>query len=176
MAMIIPASLTHLEVAYDMQHLFRQRHGFEWRTRKGLQVKFDVEVQYQNHVYSREYDPAQAIVGAYIMDCDQHWRRGLLRCFEPVRHAWSLALPAIIAALFEKPTIYVKETTRHNYTHFVMPAPDPAPVGERYYIFFRPVRENYGYTLIVESAYCMATPPETRSGILFGAMFEKVMS
>jgi hypothetical protein len=81
-----------------------------------------------------------------------------------------------IAALFEKPTIYVKETTRHNYTHFVMPAPDPAPVGERYYIFFRPVRENYGYTLIVESAYCMATPPETRSGILFGAMFEKVMN
>jgi hypothetical protein len=45
MAMIIPASLTHLDVSYDMRHLFRQRHGFEWRTREGLQVNFDVEVR-----------------------------------------------------------------------------------------------------------------------------------
>jgi hypothetical protein len=166
-----PQVATHLDVAYDLRHLWQRFNQFTWRDDYGLDMGFSVRVRYSDHCYSDKNLPA-------LPGCYRVGRRGRIFC--PIRYAHSLNLPPIIEGLFEKPTTEVRLTYENNLSIFRVEMSPPLLPRHKYFVFFHvdvgePLMDRglYRLDLFVESAYQRDTPVASRSRFPFGKVAER---
>ncbi len=161
---MLPASISHAGVEYDLRHLVQKIFQFSWQGSDGLQFHFSIRVRYTDHCFTK--------VG------------GLNRLLDVDRYNWSLDLPAIVEELFAKPTSPIQLTPEQNGYVFRLRMNHPLPNGEKYYCFLRLKRSNAYVTgehplkldLFVESAHPRAIAPErSKERIMFGRLAERLV-
>ena len=175
---MLPASVSHEGLTYDLQHLKQRFSEFSWRTSDGLNLLFSVRVRYSDHCIS-------GIVSLPIQpSCYVFGSAPQLRVFDTDRYNWSLELPAIVDALFTKPTSPIQMTPEHNGYIFRLRMNHPLPTGEKYYCFIRLKRfHNFvdgehpvKLDLFVESAYSRQTEPiRSNERTMFGRLAERLV-
>jgi hypothetical protein len=176
---LLPAFVSHTGLSYDLQHLRQQFFAFSWVTSNGSNLSFSVRVRYSDHciseVVSLPIEPNCCVFGIAPN----------LRIFDADRYEWSLELPAIIDALFVKPTTPIQMTPEHNGYVFRLRMNYPLPTGEKYYCFIR-LKRSHDFTagedpvkldLFVESAYARQTEPiRSNERTMFGRLAERLVA
>ena len=178
---MIPTSITHHDVEFDLQHLQQRYKSLEWKCQDNRIANFKVRIHCSDHCISEEVFDAPPEGAMCFM------RHGKTRVFNPDRYQWSLELPAIIDGLFAKPTENLRLTTERNWFVVQLRMKHPLPNGERYYCFLRcrdlgKVSDDplmHKIHLQIESAYSRSTYPLTPHGnerIMFGRLLERLIT
>jgi hypothetical protein len=161
---LLPASIHHAGLDYDLQHLAQKLFLFSWQGSDGSNFHFSVRVRYTDHCFSTT--------------------AGLVRVFDVDRYKWSLELPTIVQGLFAKPTFSIQLTPEQNGYVFRLSMNHPLPNGEKYYCFLR-LKRSKGYVagesplkldLFIESAHSRAIAPQrSKERIMFGRLAERLI-
>lgn len=175
---MLPTFVSHTGLNYDLQHLRQQFFEFSWIASDGSNLLFSVRVRYSDHCISE-------IVSLPIQpNCCVFGIAPNLRVFDADRYQWSLELPAIIDALFVKPTTPIQMTPEHNGYVFRLRMNYPLPTGEKYYCFIR-LKRSHDFMLgehpakldlFIESAYARQTEPiRSNERTMFGRLAERLI-
>jgi len=166
-----PPKAMHLNVEYNLSHLFQHFGQFEWHDDRGEAMAFSVRVRYSDHCYSDKL--------AFVPGC---FRVGRDRVFCPIRHAHSLNLPTLMGTLFNRPTTTVSFTAKErNWSVFWLEIRPPLDPGHKYFAFFHVERSTpprgrdgrHHLDLVVESAYQRSGSVEVWHRFPFGKVAER---
>lgn len=175
---MLPNSIFHLGIEYDLQHLEQKFLSFQWKCKDSRLLNFDIRVRYSNHCISEKCKPP-SIKNSFIFE-DGYKKR----LFNIDRYKWSLELPGIIKMLFDKPTSTIQMTPDNNGYIFELKMRHPLPNNEKYYCFVRMKRSPifkvdlypYKLDLYIESAYSRGLDPiRSNQRIMFGRMAERLI-
>lgn len=177
---MLPNSVVHHGISYNLKHLNPHERNFTWRCQNGTDVTFQVLIRYSSHCISKEIQGPTPNGTHCFLD-----HKDVRRVFDLDRYQWSLDLPDVVGDLLLKPTTTIKLTAGHNWYHFRLHMKHPLPSGEKYYCFMnlrscKTVRKNpalHRVSIFVESAYSRNTPPHTphhQKSMMFGRLAEEL--
>ena len=174
---MLPSSICHAGLNYDLQHLGQRFFAFSWICSDGSNLAFSVRVRYSDHCISETVSLPNPL-GHFAFGTASS-----LRTFDADRYEWSLELPAIVDALFVKPTTPIQMTPEHNGYVFRLKMNHLLPSGEKYYCFIRLKRSQefvvglhpVKLDLFVESAYARQSEPiRSNERTMFGRLAERL--
>jgi hypothetical protein len=175
---MLPASICHSGMEYDVRHLAQRFLSFSWQGRDGTDFQFSVRVRYSDHCISAT--PSLSLPpDAFVFEAPAS-----MRVFDVDRYNWSLELPSIVETLFVRPTTSIQLTREQNGYVFRLTMKHPLNTGEKYFCFLR-LKRSPEYVagasplkldLFVESAYARSTDPiRSTQRLMFGRLAESLV-